>query len=307
MRPEVQQAIATAWSKPASAIPRMRFWQSPAIVRHINKTVCGEAIDGANEGGLRVLADYYRKATGREMPVLTRALSIGAGAGGLEMRLIERGLVRHFDLFELAPSRVRTGLDVAARRGLSAHVRYHTEDFFTSASVQEGVYDLVFWHGALHHMMRARQAVLVSRAVLKPGGVFYCNDFVGATRFQWSDAELDVVNTARAHLHHYHPEIFHIADAGLTIPPLLGRPTVEDMIADDPSEAADSANILPSVRAVFPDAHIVQSGGLIYHLCLNDILTNIPEESPLLRRMLALDDECIARGFEHYALAIGVK
>jgi hypothetical protein len=81
------------------------------------------------------------------------------------------------------------------------------------------------------------------------------------------------------------------------------------MIAADPSEAADSERILPSVREIFPDASIIETGGVIYHLALNDVFANFDEseDHALLQVALLLDRALTAMGDNHYAVAIATR
>ena len=61
-------------------------------------------------------------------------------------------------------------------------------------------FDLVFWDNSLHHMKDARQAVQYSYEILKEGGFLYCNDYIGASRFQRTDMEMAIVNGIRLYL-----------------------------------------------------------------------------------------------------------
>lgn len=69
----------------------------------------------------------------------------------------------------------------------------------------------------------------------------------------------------------------------------------------DPSEAADSDSILPAIREVFANPVIIPTGGLVYLLYLTGILSNIEEESALLKHLLDVDDETIGMGLSLYA------
>lgn len=52
---------------------------------------------------------------------------------------------------------------------------------------------------------------------------------------------------------------------------------------------------------------IIPTGGLIYHLSLNGILSNIDEESLLLQHLLKMDDETINMGLTQYVFALAKK
>jgi hypothetical protein len=80
---------------------------------------------------------------------------------------------------------------------------------------------------------------------------------------------------------------------------------VEQMIAMDPTEAADSSNILPAIAQSFPDAEVIPTGGAIYVIGLMNILEGIP--APILSQALLLDRALSEAGENIYAVAIAQK
>jgi hypothetical protein len=47
----LRHKIGDHWSnKGLSSSSRLRWWQSPTIIRHVNRIVCGQAIDGFSNG-----------------------------------------------------------------------------------------------------------------------------------------------------------------------------------------------------------------------------------------------------------------
>ena len=146
-------------------------------------------------------------------------------------------------------------------------------------------------------------AVQKSYDVLVPGGIFFCNDFVGKSKFQWSDMELAIVNGIRMSLS---DDIFQ-RDDGKLYPRLIYRTSIEDMNKIDALEASDSSDIILAIKKIFSDPLIIPTGGLVYHLCLNGILSNIEEDSNLLKHLLELDDETIRMGLTQYAFVLAKK
>lgn len=277
-----------------SKIYRTRWWMSPTIIRHINQTICGEPLDGWNAGALKMLRQYAGK--------LDIALSVGCGEAVKEMALLENNFIKKFICFELSEVRIREGKRIAERKGLQDRIVFINKDFFETKCVREQ-YDLIFWDNSLHHMLDVFYAIKKLYEILKPGGIFFCNDFVGKTKFQWSDMELAIVNGVRVSLD---DNIFK-RDDGKRYPKLIYRPSIEFMDKTDPSEAADSASIIPAVQKIFRKRRIIPTGGLIYHLCLSGILSNIEEGSDLLSHLLEMDDETIVMGLSLYAFVLAVK
>lgn len=133
------------------------------------------------------------------------------------------------------------------------------------------------------------------------------DDFVGPTRFQWSDLALNIASHVRLLLDRRFLEDPH--KPGTYLPAEIPRPDADAMKAADPSEAADSGRIIESVRRHFPDAEIVATGGVIYHLALKDILHNFDEERDraTLELLMFIDDLCADLVETLYATALALK
>ncbi|MFC0304302.1 class I SAM-dependent methyltransferase [Rhizorhabdus histidinilytica] len=277
---------------------RSRWWMHETIIRHINRLVCGEAIDGIHQGFHRLIRDRIPEGGFR------RALSVGCGSGGKEMRLLKQGIVQSFDLFEIGEHRREQIRSKAAEHGLEDRITIHIGDAFQEDIVAG--FDLVYWNNALHHMFDAKAAVSWSRRALQPGGWFAMDDFVGATRFQWSDEDLEIASRVRSLL----PERFlaHPRNPEKLLPRRLERPSIATMLEVDPTEAADSGNIVNAIRDAFPDTTITPTGGVVYHLALNDVLNNFdPEDDALLNALLLLDEVLASGDHNQYAVALAEK
>lgn len=234
--------------------------------------------------------------------MLKRGLSIGCGLGHKELMLLENDIVQEFICFDLSAEGIARARQNAEKKGMSDRVSFINEDFFESKYADE-TYDLVFWDNSLHHMMDATAAVKKSYDVLNTGGIFFCNDFVGKNRFQYSDMEMIIANGIRSF---FSDDLFRLND-GRRISRFISRPDLNHMIKTDPSEAADSEAIIPAIRKIFEEPLIIPTGGIVYHLTIQFVLNNIPEDSALLAYLLQLDDETIRMGMTCYAFALAIK
>jgi hypothetical protein len=257
-------------------------------VRHVNRTICGKPLPGAAAGDIALLKNRFPNA-------LETAVSIGCGQGVKEMALLKADVVRHFQLFEIAGQRVEDGKRIAARDGLEDRITWHQEtvDFTEIIEV-----DLVYWNNALHHMLDVKEAVQWSRAV---GRYLYVNDFVGPDRMQWSDELLEITSRVRTALP---VRLLQRPDGKGLLSHTLTRPDAGALAAEDPTECAESSQIIPEIRRHFPEAQVRPLGGAIYHTALNDVLANFSDEdAPLLTLLLILDDLCVEAGHSEYAVA----
>ena len=294
--PNTNQLIAKHWDNVTRtvALPRSRWWLSDRITRHVNRIVCGEDIPGFNQGAVALL---NQKTKGR---TFKRGLSIGCGGAGKELNLMKRGVVEHFDLFELSAERCKVAKEAFRKNGYEQNVNIINQEF---ALEDASAYDFIHWDNSLHHMFDTDKAIAETYSLLKPGGVFFMNDFIGQSRFQWSEAELEVVNSFRDSLP---DEVFTLPN-GKRVKRRVDRPDLKTMINRDPSEAADSESIIPSLKKRLDDPLIIPTGGVVYHVGLNDILTNIPEDSPLLSLALTIDSIASRSGLNQYGVCIAEK
>lgn len=235
-------------------------------------------------------------AAARGLPIpLKRGISVGGGEGVKEAHLVTSGLVERFDIFELSEDRVRKGRLRAAHFGLSDRMAFHSIDAF--AVDKKGVYDLVHWNNALHHMLDVQEAILWSHHILSSRGLFYMDDFVGPNRFQWSDATLRSAELIRTSL----PKKYLANPRAPTklLPTEIQRVSPERLAQIDPTEAADSVRIVPAIRRTFPAAQVKTTGGFVYLIALNDVIHNFDETDPsdrtLLSYLLSLDTQMTRR------------
>lgn len=63
-------------SKGPRDAPVVAWWQSPAVIRHLNGKLCGEELDGFAAG----LRKWFRTEIGP--PTLGHGVSVGCGTGG---------------------------------------------------------------------------------------------------------------------------------------------------------------------------------------------------------------------------------
>ncbi|MFN2490367.1 MAG: class I SAM-dependent methyltransferase [Actinomycetota bacterium] len=303
--PDTSEMVRTAaahWTRETKEGPcqaRTRWWQHPVIVRHVNKSICGAPVDGRAAGDVSLLE---RRLQGR---VFESAISVGCGTGGKEMALLRANLVTRFDLYEISDARIQRGKELADRHGLRDRITWHNRVVDFESDALDGEYDLVYWNNALHHMLDVDQAVQWSKRALRRGGYLYVNDFVGPNRMQWSDEALAIGSRARELLPR---RLLKRPNRRGYFARSLRRLPPDAVAATDPTECADSDDILPAIRRHFPAAWIKPTGGTIYHAALNDIVANFTDEdTSLLEFLLLLDDACTAAGHTHYAVALAPR
>jgi len=297
----LQKNIGEIWSsryakKDASKL-RIHWGQSKKVINHITKLISCEhkdSISTAIQSKIRSISNntFYHNA-----------ISVGCGKGNKEMDLIESGIVEHFDLYELSEKALEIGKLDAEKRGLSQNLSFHLGDAFKIVD-KRVCYDFVYWDNALHHMPDVDFAIRWSKDILSENGCFFMFDYIGPSRFQWSDKQMHLLKEI---LENIDDSYFLIPDSDFMWKKEASRSTLEEMINADPSEAADSDNIVPAFHKHFPTGTLIPLGGLVYVLGLDGIIVNIKEEDPLLDKLLRMDALLSKQSHNYYAVAYGFK
>lgn len=289
----IQQQVSAVWNKKSGG--KKVLWS------HLPLVICNAAkhLGQSYRPNSKIVDPWISQIA--ELGPYNKAISVGCGFAVNERNLLRRKIVKHFDLFDLAQDRLAVAASRLAETNLGACAKISAEDAFDREPIEE--YDLVFWKSSLHHMMSAHDAVEWSWRALRPGGVFAMWEFIGPTRFQWSDRNIEYVNDFRSTL----PiELFRQTDGRLA-PVAISRPSVKSMTTMDPSEAADSSNIVASVKAFFPEANIVKLGAAMCHIGYRNILFNLikhPSADSIVRQSIIVDNLLRELGENHLACCV---
>lgn len=276
----------------------LNFWDVPLSLREQQRMAFPGVGDGAPQlPAIKLLFDKVQPGT------LKSGISIGCGSGHKELKLIKAGAVEHFTLVELVPELLE-----------SARKRFEAEGLASNAWCYEGSFeqlidhrfDLIYFDNSLHHMYDIKNLIPKVLTMLKPGGFFVMDDFVGPTYNQFTE---EVYNYAD-HVRRLLPTDFWQAG---DIVPELARLPVEAYLNSDPSEACDSGAILPAIAKHMPGVEIIPTGGLIYYLACREVFHKLTagsdRDEAIIRLLYELDRALVKANpdLTCYALAIWQK
>jgi SAM-dependent methyltransferase len=156
-------------------------------------------------------------------------------------------------------------------------------------------YDLVIAWMALHHVEHVLRLVQEVKRALRPGGVFVVNEYVGPARFQMPGAQASLINEWLMRL----PEELRRTPSG-EVRDGFTPPTIEEVIAADPSEAVNSDQILPALERCFSTLERTDYGGPLLNWLLHDLTQNFDPENDehraWLQRLFAAEREVLNSG-----------
>lgn len=217
------------------------------------------------------------------------ALSPGCGTGRKELAWVAAGGIALLEGYDISKKRIAEAGRLAASAGMTSSTRFTATDVRT-LDLPPASFDLVILDDALHHIAPLAPFLRKIHSWLRPGGLLVVNEFVGPSRFQWTDRQIELANRMLDGM----PARFRIRPDGTPRPPVY-RPGTLAMLMYDPSEAVDSASILPLVREHFDIAEEKMCGGALLHLVFKDIAHHFlhPDDAAL-----AILTTCLATEME---------
>lgn len=218
-----------------------------------------------------------------------RGISIGCGTAQKEMQLVANDLVGSFDLYELSDLVIAEGEKKAKKLGIQDRINFHNENIFESSTRVLEKYDLVHWDNSLHHMFDAPEAIRWSVNALKNGGVLIVDDYMGPSYMQIAEKDRLFADATRQSLEERYlinPSNGLVSNVSPNIPK-------QKFLDTDPSEMADSGNIIPGLKKHCSGVEIINGGGVLFFLGLRPLFGNFrtdsTEDSELLASLLEMD------------------
>lgn len=278
------------------ACPLRNWWDIPDVMDRWNLIISGDA-------KVDYCAFFLRRYFG-EAGALT-GLSLGSGTGNREIELARSGRFGRIDAVEIARPRVAYSRERADQAGFSGVINYIEADA-ASVALPDRSYDLVIAEQFLHHVSTLENMLARIRGFLKPAGFFIFNEFVGPSRFQWTDVQLAAVNELLARI----PERYRIRWKSGTLKRSVYRPGRLAMMLYDPTEAVESSRIVPLIGEMFDVVETKGYGGTVLQLLFSDIAGNFLSDDPETKRWLAMcftaEDDLLRSGALESDFRVGI-
>jgi ubiquinone/menaquinone biosynthesis C-methylase UbiE len=255
LRLTTRARVRASWAH--TEAPPTGWWDIPAVQRRWNRMVSGDPAIAYQD---YVARKYGRRGWG------AKGLSLGCGSGAKEILWARTGLFSSLHAYDLSEQRIRAATATVRGTPEGDVIRYRAADV-THLSLPEHSYDIVLFDHSLHHMSPLEPLLLRIRKALTPEGLLVANEFIGPTRFQWTDRQLSGVNELLEAFPAEYTTLF-----GSTFPRLKAiRPSKLAMWLSDPSEAVESSNIMPLLEKHFNIREFRGYGGTLLHLLFSGI------------------------------------
>ena len=241
-------------------------------------------------GSITAHLDAFAVAVRERTRPGARVLSVGCGPAGKERALARMLPDRQFEGMDLAGEVLDGARAEIAAEGLSNLELWRGD--FNAATLPPSRYEAVLGMGAFHHVEALEPFWEQVRLSLVPGGWVLAQEYVGPSRFQWTETQmalgtraLETLVPERLRPHHSRIE---------RIPP-------EAIAAEDPSEAVRSDEILPTLeKAGFEITALVGAGGsLLQPVLMHQIDAYDPrswEDNHVLADLFREEDRALRSG-----------
>jgi len=296
------ERVKQVWGKETIWAPgEIRHWlQHPLVQERINTKITG----GCQKDRFQWFLDTHLVG---KLPV-NRALTLGCGAGELERGLSKYNFANVHDAIDLSDEAIRLAKEAASAERLR-HTRYLVDDL-NAIRLQPERYDVVFGVSSIHHVERLEHLFEQVSGAMKKSAYFFLDEYIGPTKFQWTDVQLRRMNEELNRL----PPVLKrsVSQPGKTKTRVI-RKTSEYISQSDPSEAVRSAEIVPLLSNYFDIVELKGYGGSLLHELLYDIAGNFTEANAgsldHLRQLFQREDELIACGeLQHdFAVIVATK
>jgi len=215
-------------------------------------------------------------------------LALGCGHGVFERHAIEFGIARHVHAIDISQVAIESARQAAKDAGLEAYIEYKVGDI-NKISFSPSKYDLVVAMSSVHHVAELENLFEQCARTLKPGGLLFMDEYVGPSRFQTPPGLRTLIDGLLQTLPvHYRVNVF--TNDGATRDEYI-VPTIEQMIAIDPSEAVRSSEIMTALRERFEIIEYKPYGGGIQHQLFSGIMGNFnPDNQEDARLLNAISD-----------------
>lgn len=203
-------------------------------------------------------------------------LSLGCGEGFIERLFKQHGFnfesITGIDLSEKC-------IEAAKQRALDEKIAPKITYFCANLNefnLPAKSYNFIFFFHSLHHIESLENILSACANALLPDGLLMINEFVGPSRFQWTDQQLKEANKVFKML----PEYLRYDLQYKVTKQEIVRPSIKEMKTHDPSEAVRSSEIERILKQYFDILEEKNWGGTINNLVFQNTAGNFNLANP---------------------------
>lgn len=271
------------------------FWSIPKVQDRWNLLITGDK----NKNYLDFLSQDFLK----EKKDL-KLLSLGSGICNREIELAKNNTIfKEIVCVDIADNLLQIAAKSAKENKLT-NITFLAENI-DNFNFKENDYDIIFFKSSLHHFKNIDTFLSGKiKQTLKPNGLLIINEFVGATRHQFSKNQINAINDAIAII----PKKFRIRFKSKFYKNRYRGVGLLRMIMADPSECIDSSSIMPSIHKNYKTIIEKPYGGNVLMSALRDISHHFfeldQEKEIVLNKLFLLEDSYLENNQSDFVFGI---
>lgn len=272
-----------AWSHLSS--PQDKWWYIPEVMQRWNYLITGDY----NLDYYSYIAEKYLNDA-REC----KAFSLACGMGSREIEWAKTNKFGAIDAFDASSKRIVFAKSQAEKENLTNIISFNIGNALNVHLTESG-YDLFLGEQSLHHFSPLSEVAEKIKYALKPNGLIIVNEYAGPDRFQWKAEQIYFANELLLKL----PEKYRTFYNSAEIKQDIYKPGKLRMIINDPSEAIESSEILPTFSKNFELLEFKPCAGTLLHLVFDGIahhfLNDESETKKLLKMCFDFEDNLLSQ------------
>lgn len=235
-----------------------------------------------------------------------KLISLGSGSSHHEIELAKYSNFEEIICIDIAKNQMIEAELTAKRQNLK-NIKFVCADF-NNYVIPKEYFDIVFFHASLHHFDNIYDFVKNSiKNSLKADGLLVINEYVGASRLQFSKHQIKKINEALRII----PKKYRIRYKSNLYKNKFHGSGIIRMILADPSECVDSESILPAIHSNFKKVVEKPYGGNILMNVFKDISHHFinldPNKNLILEKLFSLEDDYLTHNTSDFIFGIYQK
>lgn len=267
------KTVAEFWNQHYKLEVPKDYWTChPIINEYVNTIIAPESSN---------ILEWFARNFTKDKP-FDRGLSLGCGTGAADRQAIQAGLCLFIEGIDISQASIEVARQEALKAGMGNLLQYRVSDL-NSIKLPEGRYDFALCVGSLHHIEKLEHIFNELKTALKPGAYMLINEYVGPSRLQWTEKQLDILN-----------RVWEIMPPEFRKAGPLSAVNKEELIKVDPSEAVRSSYIVPLLYEHFEvAAHIEYGGSFLMPFWSQGVVPDVFLEKPSIERQVIVKLLCI--------------
>lgn len=278
-----------------SSFQSSNFWSIPKVQERWNLlTTCEK-----NKDFITYLATDFLKDKQN-----LRLLSIGSGISNRELELASYTTIfKEIICIDIAENLLKKAAETAKKKNLN-NIKFIAKNI-NNLELSNNEFDIVFFKASLHHFNNIDEFLSKKiKTILKPNGYLIINEFVGATRHQFSKNQINAINKGLQLI----PKKYKTRFKSKFLKNKYRGVGILRMIIADPSECVDSSSIMPAIHKHFTTVVEKPYGGNLLMSVLRDISHHFyklnSEKEAVLNQLFQLEDDYLKTNTSDFVFGI---